>query len=272
MNLQNLSARLQNRVRRASAGTCLTLRRKLIGRPFWIDLGPVKLPYHGDGDRQELYYYLDGKEWWEKETKLISPYLKKGDVAVDVGANLGFMSGILSAVVGPSGQVHSFEPSPTIYAKLQEVIKENNLTNVASYNMGCGKEEQSLTLYSPGSSGNATLRPDAGLEKSTKSTQTVRIAPMDDFLGPKLSRLDFIKIDTEGFEDDVLFGASRLIEKYQPVIYVELGSLYPVSSANAVRFLRSHGYTFDREPDIEKSYSGDNFFAIPADRARQFGR
>lgn len=272
MNLQNLSARLQNRVRHASAGAYLTLRRKLGGKPFWIDLGAVRLPYHGDGDRQELYYYLDGKEWWEKETRLMSPYLKKGDIAVDVGANLGFMAGILSAVVGPSGQVHSFEPSPTIYAKLQEVIKENKLVNVTAYNMGCGKEETQLTLYSPGSSGNATLRPDASLEKSTKSTQTVRIALMDDFLGPKLNRLDFIKIDTEGFEDDVLLGASRLIEKYKPVIYVELGSLYPVSSANAIRFLRGHGYTFDREPDIEKSYSGDNFFAIPADRTHQFNK
>jgi FkbM family methyltransferase len=264
MNFHNFTSKLRNRGRIAAKQAYLSLRRRLSGGPFWIDYGSIKLPFHGDGDLQELYYHLDGKEWWDKEMRLISPYLKKGGVALDVGANLGFLSGIFSTLTGATGQVHSFEPSPAVYAKLLEVIEVNNYANVTPYNMGCGREEQSMTLYCPPSSGNATLRPAAGMEDSSGEKRTVRIVKLDDFLGPKLDRLDLLKIDTEGFEDEVLFGATGLLERFKPVIYIELGSQYPVSSGNAVRLLRDHGYTFQPEVDLQKAFSGENFFAIPS--------
>jgi Methyltransferase FkbM domain len=84
-------------------------------------------------------------------------------------------------------------------------------------------------------------------------TQTVRIVKLDDFLGPKLERLDFVKIDTEGYEDEVPTGAVELIQKFKPIIYIELCSEYLISSQNAGRFLRHHGYTFDRELALDES-------------------
>lgn len=120
-----------------------------------------------------------------------------------------------------------------------------------------------MVLYRPLSSGRATLRPDARMKESVREQQTVRIVKLDEFLGPKLTRLDFLKIDTEGFEDDVLAGAPELLKRFMPVVYIELSSHYLTSSEKAVGILRSHGYTFDREIDLGKSYSGDNFFALP---------
>jgi len=241
----------------------LSLRRRLTGGPFWVDHGCIQLPFNGDGDRQELHYHIDGKDWWHKEMRLMSPYVGLNDVAVDVGANLGFMSGILSKLTGPGGQVHSFEPSPRTYSKLLSVIRTNNYSNVSPYNAGCGKSEQTMTLYCPASSGNATLRPDAKMAQTALQEQTVRILKLDDFLGPKLDRLNFIKIDTEGFELEVLVGASELVRRYKPIIYIELGSLYSSSSEDAVRLLRDFGYTFDRELVLDDAFSGENFFAFP---------
>jgi FkbM family methyltransferase len=256
-------SKLRSRGRIEAAQVYLTLKRRVNRGPLWIDHGCIRLPFHGDGDRQEIYYYLDGKTWWNNELTSISPYLGQGGVVVDVGANLGFMSGIFSALTGPGGRVHSFEPSPVVYSKLLEVIEANNYKNVWSYNMGCGKEEGSLTLYSPSSSGGATLRPHAGLDGKTQDRRTVRIVKLDDFLGPTLERLDFMKIDTEGYEDEVLAGASELIQKFKPIIYIELCSEYMTSSQNAGRFLRHHGYTFDRELALDESSNGANFFAFP---------
>jgi FkbM family methyltransferase len=256
-------SKVRSRGRIEAAKAYLTLKRGVNRGPLWIDHGCIKLPFHGDGDRQEIYYYLDAKAWWRNEVNSISPYLSQGAVVVDVGANLGFMSGIFSVLTGLGGRVHSFEPSPAVYSKLLKVIVANDYPNVSAYNMGCGKEDGSLILHSPSSSGCATLRPHAGLEAKTQETQTVRIVKLDDFLGPKLERLDLLKIDTEGYEDEVLAGAAELIKRFKPIIYIELCSEYLTSSQNAGRFLCDRGYTFDRELALDESSNGANFFAFP---------
>ena len=182
---------------------------------------------------------------------------------MDVGANLGFMSGIFSNLTGATGQVYSFEPSPFTYAKLLEVIQGNQYANVLPYNLGCGREERTMTLFRPSSSGNATLRPDAGIEQSVRQKDSVRIVNLDEFVGPKLERLDFFKIDTEGFEDEVLAGASGILQRFKPVIYIELSSQYRAASERAIELLHSHRYKFEDELSLESSFLGDNFFAFP---------
>jgi FkbM family methyltransferase len=244
--------------------TYLNARSRLAaGRTFWVRHQQIMLPYHRDGDHQELYYHLYGNEWWNAEIKAIGRYVSNGCVAIDVGANLGFVSGILSTLIGDSGHVFSFEPSPQSYAKLTEVIQRNRFNNISPYNFGCGAEEGQMTLFYPESSGHATLRPDETMKKSDHKEQKVRIVKLDDFLGARISRLDFIKIDTEGFEDEVLTGAANLIHAFSPVIYIELCSDYSASSQRAVSILRKLGYSFDREVDLEDSHNGDNYFAIP---------
>jgi FkbM family methyltransferase len=229
---------------------------------LWVDYGWMRLPFHGDGDRQEVFYHLNGKEWWENERAILSRYVKQGDIAVDVGANLGFMAGVLSGLVGSNGQVHSFEPSPTVYAKLGEVIKANKYNNVSAYNVGCGESEGTMTLNCTASSGNSTLHSSKDVEHEIRSTQEVRIVRLDDFFAIKLQRLDLLKIDTEGFEDAVLAGAVGLLRKFTPTIYLELTSEYLDSSQRAVRILRENGYLFEREPILEQCHNGENFIAF----------
>jgi len=258
-----LLSRLRNRLGIRFMRTYLTLRRKLCGRPFWIDNGYLQLPFHGDGDQQELLYQLNGRFWWEYESHLLSPYIQPGSFVIDVGANLGFMSAIFSSLAGDAGRIYSFEPSPTVYAKLLEVIRMNGCANVCANNMGCGREEQSLTLYSPLTSGNATLRPDRNLEHEAMEKQSVRIVKLDDFLGPELDRLNFVKIDTEGFEDEVLAGARGLLQRFKPVVYLELSAEYLAASKAAVGILRELGYTFTREFSFDQITSPENYIALP---------
>jgi FkbM family methyltransferase len=250
------------RARGAAAKAYLSLRLRLSSSPIWFDRGCIKLPYHG-GDIQELYYYLDAKEFWDEEMRSVSPFLTEGDVAVDVGANMGLMSGLFSKLTGPTGQVHTFEPSPMVYARLLDVINVNRYTNISPYNMGCGSQSQFMTLYRSPCSGSSTLRPEASPVKTFLDEQTVAVVKLDDFLGPKLERLDFLKIDTEGYEDEVLLGATSLLQRFKPIVYIELGSMYLASSERAIRLLREHGYTFDREVDLQKTYGGVNFIATP---------
>jgi hypothetical protein len=93
--------------------------------------------------------------------------------------------------------------------------------------------------------------------------KAVRIVKLDDFLGSKLDRLNFLKIDTEGYEDEVLSGATELIRRFHPTIYIELCTAYLACSERAIQFLLDLGYTFDREIDLQHSSNGNNFFALP---------
>jgi hypothetical protein len=121
-----------------------------------------------------------------------------------------------------------------------------------------------MNLHLTRSSGNSTLRHAATEFKDLKTTQRVRIEVLDDYLAPKIQRLDLIKIDTEGFEDEVLQGCRRLLRQFQPVVYVELSAEYGDSSRSAIDLLKSEGYSFDKEPDFNRAHTGDNFIALPA--------
>lgn len=250
----------------------LALRRlrsalRASGAPvIYSKCGDFLLPFHDDGDLQELYYHSHGAEWYAAERAVLAPHLRPGYCMLDVGANIGFITGIASRLVGPQGQVHSFEPSPVVYAKLQGVIRENAWTNVTAHNVGCGDTPGEMMLASPsGSSGNATLTQQ---EVTVGPRQKVQIIRLDDWFAGKLDRLDFIKIDTEGFEDHVLAGAGALFDAYHPTVYIELSSEYRQSSERAIQWLRDRGYTFEREPDLTQSHNGDNFIAVHSSKSK----
>jgi hypothetical protein len=94
------------------------------------------------------------------------------------------------------------------------------------------------------------------MDGTIHSTQTVRLIQLDDFLGPRLTSLKLLKIDIEGYEDEVLKGATELLRRFKPFIYIELCSQYRASSDKAVKLLREHGYTFNRDVDLGSSVNG----------------
>lgn len=260
-NPQECGRVLQAKLHRAQTLRKLRRARQLKGQNVLYALsGELLLPFHDDGDMQELLYHSHGDAWYAAESAILSRHVKPGDTVIDVGANIGFITGIASRMVGEKGRIHSFEPSPVVHAKLLGVIHENGLTNVTSHNVGCGDVPGEMLLASPtGSSGNATL---TNPQATAGPQQKVNIVVLDEYLGRALNRLDFIKIDTEGFEDHVLAGACALIDSYHPTIYIELSSDYMGPSERAIQWLRDHGYTFETEPDLFAAHNGDNFIAV----------
>lgn len=236
---------------------------RLKGGTVWARRGGYWLPFHADGDDQEIQYQLEGELWFNYETERLREYLPKDGVVIDVGANLGFTALLFAKHVGPGGQVYAFEPSPPVYAKLLEVVEKNQLHNVRCFNLGCGAAPSRETLLVPASSGNATIR-RSGLHPA-KPCREIRVAldTLDNVILPLAPRVDFLKIDTEGFEDQVLAGADEIVARYRPIVYIELSREYRDSSARAIAWLRARGYTFDRDPDLASAHNGDNFLAIP---------
>jgi FkbM family methyltransferase len=244
------------------AATVRRLRAASLGgdAPAWLEYDGTWFPYHNDGDEQEIFYHAKFREWRNYELEAIGPYVQPGSVVVDVGANMGFITLILAELAGKSGHVHAFEPSWKTFGKLSRVASRNHITNVTLHNYGLGAtaEERPLAIFP--SSGHASL----SLAASTNGgKEMVKIERLDDKLGPQLSRLDFIKIDTEGFESEVLKGADATITRFRPVVLIELAADFLNSSQEAIAWLTAHGYRFPLRPDCASSRNGMNYFALP---------
>ncbi len=93
-----------------------------------------------------------------KDIQVFRSLLAPGQTAIDVGANLGFVTAMLASVVGPGGRVLSFESSPAIFSKLQKTVAANHLKQVTALNLGCGATTARLRLNQGNrSSGNASI-------------------------------------------------------------------------------------------------------------------
>lgn len=155
-----------------------------------------------------------------KITKLVEACVEPGDVALDIGANLGLVSLQLAQRVGSKGAVHAFEPSPRLSSFLERTIKGNPTLNIVHHPIALGREKSELPLHVPfGNAGAATLKSDGQqVAETSVSVPVFALSEFADEIG--LSRADFIKIDVEGFETEVIQGAVEFIKKSRPKVIV----------------------------------------------------
>lgn len=162
--------------------------------------------------------------------KLAKSICPKDGICLDIGANIGLTTSILSQIA-PDGQVISFEPSPKNFEYLQENVKQNNLQNCQLNNMGIGDSNTSLSFHenTQGSACHIVTK-NHMCNQSTPSI-TIPIVSLDRFLQNK--KVDFIKIDVEGFEQDVLLGMDDTIKQFNPTIYMEFNSYCLIAFKNS---------------------------------------
>jgi len=248
--------------------TLLNIKKNFRGNPFVLNHDWGKLWYSGDGDRQELLYHIKGSKWYQQEHKKLAKLVSPGSTVVDVGANMGFMALIFSRLTGKNGKVISLEPSHTTYKKLKKNLEENRLFNVISKNIGCASNAMVAELRKlSGSSGHSSLAVPADKAPNCKA-EKVSVDTLDNILKP-YGKVDFLKIDTEGFECEVLEGAKKILKESRPIIYIELSAQYKKSSERSIEILKEAGYIFLSEPKFSGNHSGDNFIAVPAENFRK---
>lgn len=160
-------------------------------------------------------------EFSELEWRLLQHYCRPGDVIVEVGANIGAHTVTLAKKVGPRGRIVAIEPQPIIFQTLCANLALNCLLNVETFNCGVGDNRRTLSLpfidYSvAGNFGAISLQN----QSSASSTHRVRVERLDDLLSG-YTRVDLIKIDVEGMEEEVLNSGTQAIETFKPVLYVE---------------------------------------------------
>lgn len=152
-------------------------------------------------------------------TEILKQFLKKGDTFIDAGANIGYFSFIGSGLVGKKGQVHSFEPVPEYFLKLDAFAKINKGYQIKANQMALGDKEAILPIFIKGGEqiGNNTFFPEL-LGEGKSNIKEVSVVRLDDYIArEKVKNITLIKIDVEGFEFPVLLGLSRYFEQCESI-------------------------------------------------------
>lgn len=162
---------------------------------------------------------------------------------IDVGANIGWTA-LRLAGKAANGKVYGFEPDPFNIERCLENAGRNRLLNLEIFPLALGNTESTvrMELRTPSNRGGNRIAPDGlGGSALVQVSRLDEVAPVND-----LNRIDLIKIDVEGYELQVLKGASGILRKHKPTLFVELDDdnlRDQGDSANElVRFLEKRGY------------------------------
>lgn len=214
------------------------------------------------------------------EIFFVGRFLRSGMTVLDIGAHHGLYTLLASKKVGAAGRVAAFEPSPRERAQLQRNVKINFCSNVGieAYALGGERAQTDLYVVSGGEDGCNSLRPP--IAASSAAPMSVAVRRLDDWMEErKMERVDFIKLDVEGGERDVLRGAEKLLEREpRPVILAEVQDLRTGPWGYAAKEIIEHlarrryqwfamdaeGWLSELDVSAEK-YDG-NFVACPEER------
>ena len=189
-------------------------------------------------EHQYLYFYgtHDERHVVTKLLKIIQP----GDICWDIGANIGFYTCLLASRVEDAGTVVAFEPALRTCGYLRENVSLNRFTNVTVINKGLSdRMEQRHLYYSEAglAEGTASLKYANGRSASERVTlDTI------DNLVRELPVPDFIKIDVEGYQLEVLRGGEHYLKTHAPLLMAELKD---VGETNRTMFGEVENYVAD---------------------------
>jgi FkbM family methyltransferase len=153
---------------------------------------------------------------WERwDTYHVCRLAKEDGVILDIGANFGYYAITLAAGPGSRRTIHAFEPNATTFDRLQRNIGLNALANVIAHRVALSDQV--------GTAGVRVVNPvNSGSTQLTEGDSVV-VTTIDAFCRTQeIDRLDFLKIDVEGYENRVLRGGAATLARFRPAIMIEL--------------------------------------------------
>ncbi|MEM3171086.1 MAG: FkbM family methyltransferase [Candidatus Hadarchaeales archaeon] len=172
----------------------------------WYDMNPFT----------EIYHWKVYERYFEPE---------KGDVVVDCGANVGMFSLKAAKKVGKDGLVIALEPEKANVNLLRRNVEANGLDNVIIVQKAVSNRRGKIRLYlSPESPGSHTI-----IKREKGHFEIVEVDTLDNILSEiGVTKVDFLKIDVEGAEKEVLEGAEKTLNS--PNIKVSVAAYHLLAS------------------------------------------
>ena len=150
-------------------------------------------------------------------------HLRPDALCIDAGANIG-LTALLLSLSCPDGHVFAFEALPRTARYLRRNLECNGITNCTVVESALGAHGGELAFTESGAGSHVVT--EAHMQAGTRHTVRVPVTTLDGFTDQRLNgrRVDFIKMDVEGFEPAVIEGAARLIERDRPPLFIEFNA------------------------------------------------
>jgi FkbM family methyltransferase len=186
--------------------------------------------------------------WEQLESSFIVNNLKEGDIFVDVGAHIGYFS--MLAARQRAKKVLAIEPVPKTYDMLVMNIRHNNLSDVIEpFNVALGsKDHTAKSVSSLGPKNHIEYQ--AGNVHANLPTVEVEVTTLDNLLKneQEIDKIDFVKVDIEGYEYEFLLGAQQSIIALKPMILMEIEehrlAKYGVTAEDMFNVMADLGYEY----------------------------
>ncbi len=230
--------------------------------------------------RKRYFWYLHAHGViHEPEMDHLSRFVRSGDTVLDVGANTGLYTVLLSGLVGGDGKVHAFEPIPEMFEVLSYVTNALGLSNVRLHNCADDHRSGMMRMVVPFDATGDKNYYLAHLETERGGAGEVLMVPattVDALREQERSRVAFIKCDSEGSEALVLAGAGKVLESDRPVLMLEVcrqGDRTGEKEGAIFEWIKAQGFIACK-PEGKSLVACDtpsgptvNFFFIPRERA-----
>jgi len=214
------------------------IQKDIFGSQMILDLND-----RGISRELALYGYHE-----KNSTKFVKTIICPGMNILEVGANIGYYLMIEGKMAGPDAKIYAFEPSPYNIDCLKKNLTLNNYTNVSIYPYAAGETEFETNFYISRRSNLSSFAP----MKDNSQIVKVKVVKLDNFLADK--RVDFIRMDIEGYEREALLGLKETLrsEKAPKYFFIEIHSLAlnkkGSSTKEFVEYMSGFGY------EVKKSF------------------
>lgn len=243
---------------------------------FWSRFIPNPHLYRHDSirvvERDGIKYELDVScmmQWYvfwdfkEKQRDRLYSLVKNGDVVLDVGTNVGETLLNFAKLVGSGGFVYGFEPDEKNFSNVEKNIGLNDFANLHVFNLGVSDQKATVKLYrvDPHNLGmNRILSEDEA--RRFDDYTTIETETLDNVIAENnINHVDVVKIDIEGYEMHALRGAEKMLERFHPHLFIEVGYSRLIKNGTSptemISYLQQFGYRVyhaDTDEIIDKNY------------------
>ena len=225
---------------------------QVFGRTMYLQKkGPQyrQLVKHGIYEKETTEYFLEN--------------VSRGDVVLDIGANIGYFTLLFASLVGKEGKVFSFEPEPSNFKILKKNVKTNDFQNVVFENVAVSDSMGTIELYlSEKAAGQHRIYKSKDVTENHIQVKAIRL---DDFFNDNnlLEKISFIKIDAEGSEFGALKGMEKilsqnntinLIMEFSPKQIRDYGA-DPIEQLEYLKNMKFDFYTIDKMKEKQHKFN-----------------
>lgn len=205
-------------------------------------------------DYMEHAIYFNITDMVDFDRRFLYSLIKPDFICFDIGANIGETT-LNFAKLAPEGRIYSFEPVPFLFERLKINTELNPFKNIELYNIALSDREEELFFENPSNNNSSGI----SLNKESSGTSTlVHSTTVDLFVSKNnINKIDFIKIDVEGFENYVINGAENTLLKHTPLLMIEIDNRYLKPKNTSEKILLTElsmkfGYSLYRIDGINK--------------------